>query len=161
MTKITTTLYLIQAGFAPLWGLLSDWLVARGMNEATVRRSMIMLYQTTSAIGVLGAGLAGSRELLIACLFFSGMFGGIGGQMSYAISQMFAGRASGAWVGVVNGIGNLSGIVWPLLTGWVIQAAGGNYLSAFILTAAVSFAGALWWVVAVPPIRPDPELHPA
>jgi nitrate/nitrite transporter NarK len=161
MTELTTSVYLTQALFAPFWGLLSDWLVSRGNNEATVRRSMIMLYQTASALGVLGAGLSGSREMLVTSLLFAGAFAGIGGQMSYAISQMFAGKSSGAWVGVVNGIGNMSGIVGPLLTGWVIQAAGGNFLAAFVLTAAVSFAGAVWWAVAIPPIHPDPELHAA
>ena len=58
----------------------------------------------------------------------------------YAVAQMFAGpRASGTWVGVQNAIGNLSGIVGPIVTGIVVQRAG--YDSAFILTAVVAAVG--------------------
>lgn len=160
MTELTTALYVVQAIFAPFWGWLSDKLVTQGMDEAKVRRGMMMVYQTTSALGVLGAGLAGNREMLIASLLFAGFFGGLGMQ-AYAIAQMFAGKSSGAWVGVMNGIGNTAGIVGPLITGWVIQAAGGNFLVAFLVTAAISFAGVFWWGVAVPPIRPDRELQHA
>ena len=49
----------------------------------------------------------------------------------YAVAQMFAGpRASGTWVGVQNAIGNLSGIIGPIVTGIVVQRAG--YNSAFV-----------------------------
>ena len=61
------------------------------------------------------------------------------------------GRApSGTWVGFQNAIGNLSGIVGPIVTGIVVQRAG--YNSAFVLTAAIAAIGALWWAVGVPAI---------
>lgn len=161
MTTLTTAVYLTQAVFAPFWGWLSDRLVTGGHDEATVRRSLIILYQVAMAASILAAGLATTRAVLVAALISAGLFGSIGGFISYAISQIFAGKAAGAWVGVVNGIGNTSGIVGPLLTGWIIHSAGGNFLAAFIFTAAICFSGALWWVAAVPPIRPDPDLHPA
>jgi MFS family permease len=69
----------------------------------------------------------------------------------YAIAQMFAGpRASGTWVGVQNAIGNLSGIVGPIVTGIVVQRAG--YNSAFVLTAGIAAFGAFWWAWGVPRI---------
>jgi hypothetical protein len=64
---------------------------------------------------------------------------------------MFAGpRASGTWVGFQNSLGNLSGIAMPIITGIVVQRSG--YESAFLLTAAVGAAGALWWAFGVPKI---------
>ena len=70
----------------------------------------------------------------------------------YAVAQMFAGpRASGSWVGVQNAIGNLSGIIGPIVTGIVVQRSG--YNSAFVLTAAIAAVGAAWWAWGVPPIR--------
>ena len=70
----------------------------------------------------------------------------------YAVAQMFAGpRASGTWVGVQNAIGNLSGIIGPIITGIVVQRAGYNY--AFVLTSVVAAAGAIWWAIAVPRIE--------
>ena len=53
---------------------------------------------------------------------------------------MFAGpRAAGTWVGVQNAIGNLSGIIGPIVTGIVVHRAG--YDSAFVLTAAIAAVG--------------------
>jgi MFS transporter, ACS family, D-galactonate transporter len=70
----------------------------------------------------------------------------------YAIAQMFAGpRASGSWVGIQNAVGNLSGIVGPVVTGVIVDRAG--YGSAFVLTAAIAAAGALWWAFVLPEIR--------
>jgi predicted MFS family arabinose efflux permease len=66
---------------------------------------------------------------------------------------MFAGpRASGTWVGVQNAIGNLSGIIGPVITGFVIHRAGWN--NALMLTAAIAAVGALWWAFGVPRIEP-------
>ena len=64
---------------------------------------------------------------------------------------MFSGpRAAGTWVGIQNAIGNVSGIIGPIVTGIVVQRSG--YDAAFVLTAAVAVVGALWWMVAVPRI---------
>ena len=38
----------------------------------------------------------------------------------------------------------------PIITGIIVQRAG--YNTAFIVTAAVAAAGALWWLFAVPRI---------
>ena len=70
----------------------------------------------------------------------------------YAVAQMFAGpRASGTWVGFQNALGNLSGIIGPVITGVVIHRAGWD--SAFILTAAIAAFGAAWWAFGVPKIE--------
>jgi len=75
----------------------------------------------------------------------------------YAIAQMFAGpRAAGSWIGVQNAIGNLSGIVGPIVTGLIVDRSGG-YGWAFVVAAAVSAVGALWWWFAIAEVRPiDP-----
>jgi MFS family permease len=65
---------------------------------------------------------------------------------------MFSGReAAGTWVGVQNALGNLSGIVGPIVTGFIVAAAG--YQMAFVVTAAVALFGAFWWLLAIPAIR--------
>ena len=70
----------------------------------------------------------------------------------YAVAQMFAGpRAAGTWVGFQNALGNVSGIVCPIVTGIVVQRSG--YDAAFLLTAAVAAAGAVWWAFGVPRIE--------
>ena len=70
----------------------------------------------------------------------------------YAIAQMFSGpRAAGTWMGFQNAIGNTSGVFGPILTGFIVQRAG--YDSAFVVTAAIAAAGAVWWAVCVPKIE--------
>jgi len=71
----------------------------------------------------------------------------------YSVAQMFAGpRAAGTWVGIQNALGNTSGIVGPVITGVIVDSAG--YTAAFIVTAVLAAVGALWWVVAMPAIKP-------
>jgi MFS family permease len=161
MTSITTSVYLTQAVLAPIWGWLSDRLVERGVDDGRLRRGMMVAFQLVMGASIIVAGLASTRAELIAALLVCGAVGGLGGTNPYVVSQIFAGRASGALTGVLNGIGNLSGIVGPLLTGWIIQTTGTNYLAAFLLTGAICIAGGVWWIFAVPKIEPDPELHPA
>jgi MFS family permease len=70
----------------------------------------------------------------------------------YAVAQMFSGpRAAGTWVGFQNAIGNLSGIVGPIISGKIIDRFG--YEPAFELTALIAAIGALWWAFAVPRIK--------
>ncbi len=68
-----------------------------------------------------------------------------------AAQRRVPGSAAGSWVGTQNAIGNLSGIFGPILTGVIVDAAG--YTTAFIVTAVVAAAGAIWWIVGVPRIQ--------
>jgi dipeptide/tripeptide permease len=54
-------------------------------------------------------------------------------------------------VGFQNALGNLSGIIGPIVTGIVVQRAG--YDSAFVLTAGIAAFGAAWWAIGVPRIE--------
>ena len=107
---------------------------------------MMVASQSLAAVAILGLAFAHSarrdrhpampRRSRVASLSLN----------LYAVAQMFAGpRASGTWVGVQNALGNLSGIVGPIVTGIVVQRAGWD--SAFVLTAAIAAFGALWWAV--------------
>jgi MFS family permease len=70
----------------------------------------------------------------------------------YAVAQMFAGRrASGTWVGIQNSIGNVAGIVGPVVCGILIDRAG--YAGAFMLTATITAFGGLWWALGIPDIK--------
>jgi cyanate permease len=84
---------------------------------------------------------------------FGAVFSGIGGTNPYAMSQIYAGpEAAGTWVGVMNGVGNTSGIVGPILTGLLIDQTG-SYMAAFIVSAVIVAFGAIWWWVALPPVE--------
>jgi MFS family permease len=153
MTGMITVAYVVQ-GFGALgWGWLSDRLVRAGWDEGRARIGQMCLYHLTSAASILGIGLSGSSSMILAWLVFGALFGAIGGVQVYAIAQIYAGpRASGTWVGVMNGVGNLSGIAGPILTGLLIEETG-SYMSAFAVSAAIVALGAIWWVVALPKLE--------
>jgi MFS family permease len=152
MTLIATLSYAVQAVAALSLGTISDRWTRSGRSEAAFRRSMMagsMLVSGACIIGVFAAHDLASVALLLCIL------GACTGAISlnlYAIAQMFAGpRASGTWVGIQNSVGNVSGIVGPTISGFLIDRAG--YGGAFALAAAVTIFGGLWWIWGVPKIE--------
>jgi MFS family permease len=154
MTAITTAAYVVQGVGALAWGWLSDRLVQTGSDEGRLRKGLMSLNLAVSAIAILGIGFSASPQAIFAWLIVNACFSGIGGSNCYAIAQIFAGpRAAGTWVGVMNGVGNLSGIVGPILTGMLIEHTG-SYLWAFGVSAGIVAVGALWWPLALPKVEP-------
>ena len=152
MTLLATLGYAVQAVCALSYGHFSDWWTRSGRSEAACRRWMMVASQLLAAAAILGLAFVHSAVGIGILLCLAGAASAALSLNLYAVAQMFAGpRASGTWVGVQNAIGNLSGIVGPIVTGIVVQRAG--YNSAFILTAAIAAIGAIWWAVGVPRIR--------
>ena len=152
MTFLATLGYAVQGACALGFGHFSDWWTRSGRSEAKCRRWMMVLTQAVAAAAILGLAFAHSALSVGILLCIAGMASGSLSLNLYAVAQMFAGpRASGTWVGFQNSLGNLSGIIMPIVTGMVVQRAG--YNSAFILTAAVAAFGALWWALGVPTIQ--------
>lgn len=152
MTMLATLGYAVQAVCALSYGHFSDWWTRSGRSEAACRRWMMVISQLAAAGAILGLAFVHSAVGIGILLCLAGAASASLSLNLYAVAQMFAGpRASGTWVGVQNAVGNLSGIVGPIITGIVVQRAG--YNSAFILTAAIAAIGAVWWAVGVPRIR--------
>jgi sugar phosphate permease len=153
MTAMTTVAYVVQGCGALFWGWWSDRAVRGGADEGRVRKGLMSLYLAITAIAILGIGFSISPAAIFAWLIVNALFAGIGGANCYAISQIYAGpEAAGRWVGVMNGLGNTSGIVGPILTGVLIQRTG-SYMAAFAVSAAIVAVGAFWWWFALPRVR--------
>ncbi|HVJ71205.1 MAG TPA: MFS transporter [Sphingomicrobium sp.] len=152
MTMLATLGYAVQGACALGYGHFSDWWTRSGRSEAACRRWMMVASQLLAAAAILGLAFAHSALTIGILLCLAGAASASLSLNLYAVAQMFAGpRASGTWVGVQNAIGNLSGIIGPIVTGIVVQRAG--YNSAFILTAAIAAIGAIWWAIGVPRIQ--------
>jgi len=152
MTFLASLGYAVQGACAFGYGHFSDWWTRSGRSEAAVRRWMMVASQTLAAASILALAYAHTAIEIGILLCLAGAATAALSMNLYAVAQMFAGpRASGTWVGVQNAFGNLSGIFGPIVTGIIVDRAG--YENAFILTAAVAAFGALWWAVAIPPIR--------
>jgi MFS family permease len=151
MTLIATLGYVAQAIAALSFGYVSDHWARGGRSESAIRRLMMFGGQLLAAASVLGIAYAHSPAIIAVLLCLAGIATGALSLNTYAVAQMFAGeRAAGTWVGIQNAIGNLSGIFGPILTGIIVADAG--YDTAFVVTAAVAAAGALWWIWGVPRI---------
>jgi len=152
MTLLATLGYAVQGACALGYGHFSDWWTRSGRSEAACRRWMMVVSQLLAAAAILGLAFAHSAVMIGLLLCFAGAATAALSLNLYCVAQMFSGpRAAGTWVGVQNAIGNLSGIVGPIVTGIVVHRAG--YNSAFVLTAAIAALGALWWAFAVPKIE--------
>ena len=152
MTLLATLGYAAQAVAALGFGAASDWWTRRGGSEASIRRWMMTLGQLVAGLAVLGIAFADGTGELAILLCLAGIATGALSLNTYAVAQMFSGpRAAGTWVGIQNAIGNSSGIFGPIVTGIIVDALG--YTTAFVVTAAVAIAGALWWIVGVPKIE--------
>ena len=152
MTLLATLGYAVQGACALGYGHFSDWWTRSGRSEAACRRWMMVASQLLAAGAILGLAYAHSAVAIGILLCLAGAASAALSLNLYAVAQMFAGpRASGTWVGVQNAIGNLSGIIGPIITGIVVQRSG--YNSAFILTAAIAAIGAAWWAIGVPRIQ--------
>jgi nitrate/nitrite transporter NarK len=72
----------------------------------------------------------------------------------WAITQTLAGpQTAGSWTGIQNAIGNLGGVISPLLTGVVVQGSGSYYL-AFAMASAMLIVGAMSYLFLVGSISP-------
>jgi MFS family permease len=152
MTGLATLGYAVQAVCALSYGRFSDWWTRSGRSEALCRRWMMVASQALAAVAILGLAYADSGVEFAILLSLAGAATASLSLNLYAIAQMFAGpRASGTWVGVQNALGNLSGILGPIVTGILVDSAG--YGSAFVLTAVIAALGAAWWAVGVPKIE--------
>jgi MFS family permease len=154
MTYLATLGFVAQAFSAVAQGWMSDRLVRAGWSEAAIRRGLMVGGNVLMAGTVIALMFASTPVEIGACLIVFGFGSATGGVNLYAIAQIFAGpRATGSFIGIQNGLGNVPGIVMPIVTGLIIDWTG-QYDNAFLLTAAVCAVSALWWCFGVPRIQP-------
>lgn len=151
MTFLATLGYVAQAGSALVLGSWSDRWTRAGRSEGSLRRGMMVVAQLLAGLSILGTAYADTKLEFAILLVLAGIAIGSLSINIFAVAQMFAGpRAAGTWVGIQNALGNLSGVLGGAITGVIVHETG--YHGAFLLTAAVSVFGALWWAVGIPRI---------
>jgi MFS family permease len=152
MTLLATLGYAAQAVAALLIGHVSDRWTRSGRSEAAMRRAMLIAGQFVLGAAILGIALTDSIATVGILLCVAGAATATLSCNLYAVAQMFAGsRAAGSWIGIQNAVGNVSGIVQPVIAGIIIDASG--YAGAFYLAAAITAFGGIWWAFGVPRIE--------
>jgi MFS family permease len=135
-------IYLVYAAFSFITGWATDRLIASGVSLTWSRKPFMIAAQLIVA-AAMAAAAVGGPNVAVASLFVAAAAFGMWTPTFYAVAQSLAGpRASGKWVGLSNGVANLSGILAPLATGFLVDATGSFY-AAFAAAGAMSLLAAL------------------
>jgi MFS family permease len=153
MATVGALIYVVQAATNLGTGVVCDRLMRGGATANAVRKGAILA--SGAAMGASFCAVAfGSAHWAVAGLFGAAFGFGLSGPNVFAIAQTLAGpRAAGKWVGVMNGFGNIAGIVAPIVTGYVVDRTG-QFFWAFVLAGGAAVTAVVGWVVVVRRIAP-------
>ena len=134
-----------MAVVAILAGWVADRLIARGAEPVRVRKAFTIAGFALASTEVIGA-LASSNSVAVffAMVSLAGL--GLATANYWALTQtLMPGAAIGRIAGAQNCASNLSGIVAPLLTGWLKEATGSyaapmQAIGVFLIIGIASYA---------------------
>ncbi len=145
--------FLAMAVSSVLWGWIADRWISRGQSPTMARKSIALVGLTIAAVLLVTASRAASATFCIALLAAACAALGMFTANVWAMTQTMAGPAAGSWTGIQNCIGNMGGVVSPLVAGWTVEATG-SYQIAFFVAAIVMLLGVLTYLFVVGPIEP-------
>lgn len=153
MAQVGGAIYFFSAISSIVGGIIVDRLITNGLPASRVLKTAQVVALTGCAICLLVCAVATPLVSVIA-LCCSSIFSGLSNNGVYMIGQTLAGpKAAGKWIGFQNCIGNIAGIVGPILTGFIVDRTG-QYLWAFVFTAAIVLFGSIGWGVMVKKVEP-------
>jgi MFS family permease len=153
MEHVGTLGYIVNGCSALATGWAIDRHIRRG-GSANFAYKLVMVVAHAGAVPCMLGMALGSQNIAVASMFGFQVLMGASSPGVYAMSQILAGpRASGRWVGIQNSVGNVSGIISPWLTGFIVDRTG-HFTLAFIACAVVSLAGIIGWIGMIPNLAP-------
>jgi len=152
MVRMAAMYYTVDAIAALATGWATDQWIRRGKSVTLVRKAAMAVGWSTAALGFFGCSQAGSGSY-VGWLMVTGIGLGVGNSGLWAFTQTLAGpQAAGRWAGLKNGFSNLSGVICPALTGFIVDWTG-HFQLAIAITAAICVLGAILWVFAIGEVR--------
>jgi MFS family permease len=138
--------YFVFGASEPIGGWLADRLIRAGYSETRARKGIVTFAFLTGLLLIPAARVStpnGAVALIIA-----GCLVGLATGNLLVILQSCAPPAEiGLWTGVYNFVGNIAGILSPLITGFLI-AKTGSYTPPFVLAAVLVAVGPLaFWLI--------------
>ncbi len=139
--------YFVFGAAEPIGGWIADRLIRAGWSETRARKGIVTV-AFLSGLCLIPAARVNSPTAAVA-LIVGGCLVGLATGNLLVILQSCAPRAEiGLWTGVYNFVGNIAGILSPLITGFLI-ARTGSYTPPFVLAAVLIAVGplAFWFIV--------------
>jgi MFS family permease len=153
MAQIGAGVYAVYAVSSALMGWVSDRWIMAGASANRVRKTLLVAGLIGVAIMMMVCASAVSTDAVILLAATAALHGTQTPNI-FAIAQTLGGpRAAGQWMGVQNLVGNLAGVLAPMLTGFVVDRTGEFYW-AFAIAAGVALLGSLAFGVLIPRIEP-------
>jgi len=131
----------------PVGGWIADRLIKAGWSETGARKGIITFAFLTGLCLIPAARVSSPGTAVI--LIIGGCLVGLAtGNLLVVLQSCAPPDEVGLWTGVYNFIGNIAGILSPIITG-VLIATTGSYAPPFMLAAALIALGplALWLIV--------------
>ena len=153
MAVTGAVIYLAYAASLIVMGRAADFLVGRGADAGALHRRFLVggFLLVAASFGV--AALAHGAFALVGLFGAAAGFGALT-PSNYTLGQLLAGpRAGGVWMGLQNGLGNVGGIVGPVVVGVILDSQLG-WDGAFAFAAAMAVMGALSWIFIVRRVEP-------
>jgi cyanate permease len=152
MARAASAFFLIEAASALITGWVSDSMIRGGRSPSIVRKSVMALGTIIAAAGLLYCAFAGARAYPWG-LALTTVGGGLFSSGYFTFGQTLAGPlAAGRWVGLQNGLTNISGILGPAITGFLLDRTGG-FAVPLIVTAAMTLISGWAWVFLTGPLQ--------
>ncbi|WP_293379371.1 MFS transporter [Phenylobacterium sp.] len=153
MAELGGAIYVIYAAASIGTGWISDRWMAAGGSSNRVRKTVVIAGHALTAAAMAGCML-GTAPVAIASLFLAAVGFGLISPSLYAIGQTLAGpRGGGNWIAFQNALGNVAGIVAPIVTGAVVDRTG-QFTWAFAVAGLAAVGGVLSWGFVVRKIAP-------
>jgi ACS family D-galactonate transporter-like MFS transporter len=148
-------LYAIDSVSVVISGWFADRKIGRGGDAKMVRKWTMASGFAVATVSLMACAIAGPRTYLW-CLVGTAVGSGTASAGAFAMGQTLAGpRLAGRWIGLQNGVANLSGIAGPPLTGLLVDWTG-HFGAALAVAALVAVVGGFAWVLGVRK-REEPE----
>ena len=153
MATLSGAIYVTYAISGWIVGWATDRWMAAGASASRARKTFLVAGCLISGAGLMVCAFTrGPAEF--ASLFVTGAAFGFTSPNIFAVGQTLSGpRAAGSWIGVQNGLGNIAGIVAPLLTGFIVDRTG-LFDLAFVAAGSIAVVGAVGWGLIVTRVEP-------
>jgi MFS family permease len=140
----------------PLGGWVADRMIQRGWEPARARKTIISV-AFFSGLLLIPAAYTTSKDVALLLIMGGCLVGLSTANQLVLLQGCTPSKEIGLAVGIYNFVGNMAGIVQPLVTGLVIKLSGGSYTLAFVLAAVMLAASTLSYWFIVGPMRAPPR----